>query len=79
MELEEGDEIIAQLEIELQSLPKDQKIKKGIQIRTWKAELSRWKSDVVSFRIYPRPFIFLMGRAFHEENTPCELRQRCIV
>ncbi|KAH8925122.1 V-snare-domain-containing protein [Atractiella rhizophila] len=48
MELEEADEIIAQMEIELQSQPKDVKTKRQIQIRGYKSDMGRWKNDVKS-------------------------------
>lgn len=45
MELEEGDEILAQMDIELQSLPKEERTKKQIQLRSWHSEMNRWKSE----------------------------------
>merc|ERR1711939_213918 len=46
MELEEADEIIEQMEVEVQSVPKEHKTKLQVKLRSYKAELAKHKSEV---------------------------------
>lgn len=47
MELEEADEIIEQMDVEVQSVPREHKTKLQVKLRAYKGEMARYKAEVV--------------------------------